>query len=585
MDTELDTLVPNFRLAKEHWSEAPTLASHYQSLVDSYNSNSFALIETIKSFIESVCFIILVEFGQSMPTGDPSTTEMLVETLRCLGFQNTRGASKLDKVLSAYNRLADALSDMRNENGPIAHGKDGFLDNLSNNHMRAFLFIGDTLLGLLLSALEGKEPDLKFTREPYERFSHLHDRIDYSVAVETSVEDDEESPVIVIKMSTGGQSDDVILRVEPSRLLYNIDRTAYVELLSASEIEQVEIPEYEEAIAEPEAKRKETVARDTSPTVEIQKSYSGVLAPLRTAFESYLDTLGISNSLVTPDGENIIDSLLATADNNMGTDWTVRQMSQAIMKRALRRVLLKFEIDPQAATDATEQLITWLKMQDPGIKTLNKVGILAYGSLIADPGSEINELTHHTIKDVETPFAVEYARSSSTRSGAPTLVPVEDKEGIPVKANIFVLAQEADLNAVKNILYRRERHKVGDASVEYPPPRDVTSNTVIVDEIKGFRNVETVFYTRIGSNIPEITDNDMPDESKAQLLAGLAIDSVTDKTFNKEEDGISYLASAIEAGVITKLTESYKQAIFHSTNNSQNLKEARLWVARQKQMI
>jgi len=369
MDIEFDLLVPNFRHAKERWPDAPTLTSHYLSLVDSYNSNNFSLIETIKSFIESVCLTILVEYGKSMPTADPNTTEMLVETLRCLGFQNTRGASKLDKVLSAYNKLADALSEMRNENGPIAHGKDGFLDNLSNNHMRAFLFIGDTLIGLLLSALEGKEPDLKFTREPYERFSHLHDRIDYSVAVETSVEDDEVLPIIIVKMRTSRLSDDIVLRVEPSRLLYSIDRTAYAELLSAVEIDRVEIPEREEIVVGSNGKPDEIDVRDTSPAGEIQKSYIGILTRLKAEFEAYLGTLDISITRTTRDGENIVDSLLATAESNMGTDWTKREMLQAKMKIALRRVLVKFGVDGKVATESAEHLVTWFKKQAAGIES------------------------------------------------------------------------------------------------------------------------------------------------------------------------------------------------------------------------
>ncbi len=142
MEIDLDTLAPNFRLAKERWSDAPTLSGHYQALADSFSSNSFGLIETVRSFIESVCLTILVDFGKTMPNSTPTTTEMFVETLKCLGLENSRGASKLDKVLSAYNRLADGLSDMRNENGQIAHGKDGFLDSLTKNHTRAFLLTG-----------------------------------------------------------------------------------------------------------------------------------------------------------------------------------------------------------------------------------------------------------------------------------------------------------------------------------------------------------------------------------------------------------------------------------------------------------
>ena len=46
------------------------------------------------------------------------------------------------------------------------------------------------------------------------------------------------------------------------------------------------------------------------------------------------------------------------------------------------------------------------------------IGIMAYGSLIADPGNEIQNRLDHFISDVETPFPVEYARrSGKTRNG------------------------------------------------------------------------------------------------------------------------------------------------------------------------
>ena len=52
------------------------------------------------------------------------------------------------------------------------------------------------------------------------------------------------------------------------------------------------------------------------------------------------------------------------------------------------------------------------------------IGILAYGSLIDDPGDEIKPLVKQKIEGVETPFAIEFARSSKSRNGAPTLIPV-----------------------------------------------------------------------------------------------------------------------------------------------------------------
>src|SRR3954447_17111626 len=55
-----------------------------------------------------------------------------------------------------------------------------------------------------------------------------------------------------------------------------------------------------------------------------------------------------------------------------------------------------------------------------------KVGILAYGSLIDNPGAEIEAALISREADILTPFGVEFARSSSKGSGAPTLVPVRD---------------------------------------------------------------------------------------------------------------------------------------------------------------
>ena len=83
------------------------------------------------------------------------------------------------------------------------------------------------------------------------------------------------------------------------------------------------------------------------------------------------------------------------------------------------------------------------------------IGILAYGSLIDDPGWEINNLTVQKMVEIDTPFAVEFARTSVTRSNAPTLVPVPNGKGVQVKACIFVLKPYTRVKSAKNILFRR----------------------------------------------------------------------------------------------------------------------------------
>ena len=120
------------------------------------------------------------------------------------------------------------------------------------------------------------------------------------------------------------------------------------------------------------------------------------------------------------------------------------------------------------------------------------IGILAYGSLIANPGDEIQRVTVRNIEGIQTPFEVEYARSSSSRAGAPTLVPVEPGQGGRVIAQIFVLREVVTLQQAMDMLYRRELDKVGDEQTTYTPPIQVNENKVIVKRIDNFAGVEIV---------------------------------------------------------------------------------------------
>jgi len=70
-----------------------------------------------------------------------------------------------------------------------------------------------------------------------------------------------------------------------------------------------------------------------------------------------------------------------------------------------------------------------------------RIGILAFGSLLDDPGAEISRLIERRIEPVTTPFKVEFARASISRDGAPTLVPV-DQGGAAVAGGFCYLIPE-----------------------------------------------------------------------------------------------------------------------------------------------
>jgi hypothetical protein len=113
-------------------------------------------------------------------------------------------------------------------------------------------------------------------------------------------------------------------------------------------------------------------------------------------------------------------------------------------------------------------------------------GILAYGSLIGEPGAKIEPHITRRIS-CRTPFKVEFARTSRTRKGGPTLVPYEN--GSAVAAQILVV--DLSRKEATNRLYRRETRKA-DSNISYVPPKTVTPNTVVVESLRSFEGVETV---------------------------------------------------------------------------------------------
>lgn len=185
-----------------------------------------------------------------------------------------------------------------------------------------------------------------------------------------------------------------------------------------------------------------------------------------------------------------------------------------------------------------------------------KIGVLAYGSLIDEPGEELNAVTVDRMLGLQTPFPIEYARSSTKRAGAPTLIPWDS--GSLVKAQILILQDDIDLQTAKNMVWRREIGRVGQMEYVYDETKNTTSpNKVWVKEEKDIHGVNTVLYTKIGTELKEITP---------ALLAELAIKSVKDAESGK--DGISYLMNAIANGIETPLTKEYKSEILERTSTA-----------------
>jgi hypothetical protein len=358
----------NYHRATERWPGAPALAEYYKAIENASIASSHGVVEHVKSFVECVCLTILYELDLESPSATPSTTELLVETLKALGLQNTRGASKLDKVLSAFNKMSDALSEVRNESGPVAHGKDGFIDAISQSHARTFLHVGDALVGALMCAYDGTEPNILVTREPYDRFQHLSERIDDAVSMKASVETDDSGTMLVVTLNVAGKREESVkMRIPPSRLLYALDRFAFIEVLKEIPADMAKVAHDEDEVI-PAIETKRVPDQEVTPEQRVVPATA--IAPsahLNQAVPAITQVLKLAGAT---DAHSLADKIVTAAAANTGTDWRVREPLLARLRISLRRVLQSAQIDHGKTPQLIEQLVEVLKtVPDPSPET------------------------------------------------------------------------------------------------------------------------------------------------------------------------------------------------------------------------
>jgi hypothetical protein len=158
------------------------------------------------------------------------------------------------------------------------------------------------------------------------------------------------------------------------------------------------------------------------------------------------------------------------------------------------------------------------------------LAILAYGSLLDEPGAELAALITGR-EPCTTPFPVEYGRASERWNGGPVLVP--HPAGGPVEGALLLLAPGVELGWAVEAL--RAREGIPDA------------RGVVQVAIEGPR---TVLVASLPRNLP------MPDMDPGRL-AERAARSVA----GGERNGVAYLRRAMASGVRTPRTAAYAQAV------------------------
>ena len=105
------------------------------------------------------------------------------------------------------------------------------------------------------------------------------------------------------------------------------------------------------------------------------------------------------------------------------------------------------------------------------------IAILAFDSLTESPGKELSRHIAGRVDEIRKPFKIEFARSSSLRDGAPTLVPVDDG-GDCVDAVLLELSPKVELAYAKTLFWRRETRKESTKE-QYEHPAEPGNNKVL----------------------------------------------------------------------------------------------------------
>ncbi len=374
----LDDIAPAFRATVNRWPDAPNIQAHYADLASTFESNGSSLVELCKSFLEMVCITIVKELNKALPTTSKiTTTEYLGCALDALGIRSQRGSSALGTILSGYNKLAKGLSDVRNQEGSVSHGKDGFIDAISDRHARVYLLSADMIIALLLQAYDGVEPSILITRESHSRYPHYNERIDAFTQVDAKVDED---GVVDLFFRAGTLEDGFDIRVPASELLYYLDRQAYVDVLNAlrgittepeeeeiselmeTDIEPAEVENAEEKPEEIATQQKELLYGRLEPITDYQGEYVAQVSPL---YDFIFHSILGGKSQYATQVQNFTYTLLNGMEDLAVIDWSKRTSTSAEVRLFLKKLVKLFSIEG-IEEGSVDQVVGWLAQRISG---------------------------------------------------------------------------------------------------------------------------------------------------------------------------------------------------------------------------
>lgn len=225
---------PGIREACSHWRDAPMLQHTFEALEASLANESDASIDAAKGIVECICRTVIDQLDNPTsplkPRDEAPITQWVSAAIRVLRPSDVRDRQFAD-LIRHQNGLAESLRVLRNDAGPLSHGKDGFIQALTSYHRRAAILAADAIVAFLHNAYLEAQLDPIRSREPWERFAEGNALIDAHVGLAVDA-DDGDSPTLRFLLTGGDEL--ATIKIEVSRLLYQLDRDAYVEALNAA---------------------------------------------------------------------------------------------------------------------------------------------------------------------------------------------------------------------------------------------------------------------------------------------------------------------------------------------------------------
>lgn len=225
---------PGIRAFKEHWRHAPMLQQTFETLEREFAEDNDACIDAAKGFVECACRVLIAELDDPanpierwpdspIKAAHPSFNNWVSAAFRLMAIVERRD-DQFSKVVSQHYGLTEALGKFRDLAGTVSHGKEGLSQKLSVHHRRSALLAADALVTFLHESYLEREPDPIRTFEPYERFRISNEIINEACVMRCDSEGEDGVLQVVVSLPGG---EELPLSIEPSLLLFGIDREAY----------------------------------------------------------------------------------------------------------------------------------------------------------------------------------------------------------------------------------------------------------------------------------------------------------------------------------------------------------------------